>query len=404
MSTSLLHNLFGVRGYRHRRIDYVDGAVIFSIVQPRERLRCSQCGSHEVIAQGSKERFLRTVPIGSSPAFVRLDVSRVLCGHCEITRQVDVPFADPRRSYTHSFERYVLDLSEHMTIQSVARHLDVSWDIVKDIQARHLAKTYSKPNLKRLKEIAIDEIHTGRGSGYLTLVLDLESGAVVYVGDGRGAASLTGFWKRLRGSKAKIRAVATDMSTAYVRAVREHLPKAVHVFDHFHVIKLYNEKLSDFRRDLYRELQDAGQRAILKGTRWLLLKNPENLDDGRNELERLADALSLNLPLTTAYYMKEDLRQIWRQPSKARARRALEDWIRRAERSGVQLLERFAETLRERSGGILAYYDFRISTGPLEGVNNKIKTMKRQAYGYRDLEFFKLKILGLHRTKYALVG
>jgi transposase len=198
--------------------------------------------------------------------------------------------------------------------------------------------------------------------------------------------------------------VATDMSQAYIRAVRENLPKAVHVFDHFHVIKLYNEKLSAFRRELFRELADEAQRKLLKGTLWLLLKNPENLDPLRNEKQRLEDALRLNTPLTIAYYLKEDLRQIWQQTNKASARRVLEDWIRRADASDVRMVQKFARTLEEYRDGILAFYDYRISTGPLEGINNKIKTMKRQAYGFRDHEFFKLKILGLHQTKYALVG
>jgi transposase len=317
---------------------------------------------------------------------------------------VKIPFADPRRTYTHAFERYALELSNFGTIQDVARHLGVSWDIVKDIQKRNLLKKYLKPKLKNLKEIAIDELAIGKGHRYVTLVLDLRSGAVVFVGDGKGTEALAPFWKRLRAAHAKVRAVATDMSKAYIRAIREHLPRAIHVFDHFHVIKLYNDKLSAFRRELYRELTDVHARKLLKGTLWLLLKNPENLNDERNEAERLAAALDLNTPLTIAYYLKDDLRQIWQQSSKAAARRVLDDWIRRAEASDIGMLQRFASTLREHREGILAYYDCRISTGPLEGVNTKIQAMKRQAFGFRDPEFFKLKILALHKTKYALVG
>jgi len=230
------------------------------------------------------------------------------------------------------------------------------------------------------------------------------SGAVVFVGDGKGADALEPFWKRLRPSRAKIKAVATDMSVAYILAVREHLPRAVHVFDHFHVIKLFNEKLSDFRRELYREASEGMHKAVLKGIRWLLLKNPENLDPRRKERERLEEALRINQPLATVYYMKEDLRQIWEQADKATAGRVLQDWIRRAEASGIKLLQKFAGTLAMYRTGILAYYDYPISTGPLEGTNNKIQTMKRLAYGFRDQEFFKLKIYALHRTKYALVG
>lgn len=403
MSTSLLYQAFGIRGYEYRRTDYVEGRVCFTIEQPRKRYRCPTCGSAAVHGQGLKERFLQTVPIGGKPTFVLVKVARVVCFHCEHTRQVKVPFADPRRTYTHAFERYALELSKLTTIQDTARHLDVSWDIIKDIQKRNLQRRYGKPKLKNLQEIAIDEVAVGKGHQYFTLVLDLYSGAVVYVGDGKGVAALTVFWKRLRAARAKVRAVATDMSKAYIQAVREHLPKAVHVFDHFHVVKLFNDKLSAFRRELFRDL-DADDRRILKGTRWLLLKNPENLDPRKNERERLQQALALNTPLTMAYYLKEDLRQIWQQNCKAVARVVLNDWIRRATASGVAMLQQFARTLDEHRAGILAYYDYPISTGPLEGTNNKIQTMKRQAYGFRDLEFFKLKILAIHQTKYALLG
>ena len=405
MSTTLLNNMFGIRGgYQYRSTDYIDGAASFSVELPREKYCCPECGSAAVNSQGHKERLLQSLPIGGKPTFVLVKVARVVCFQCEITRQVKVPFADSQRTYTHAFERYVLELSRFGTIQDVAGHLDVSWDIVKDIQKRNLVKKFSKPKLKNLKEIAIDELSIGKGQKYVTLVLNLRSGAVVFVGDGRGAEALTPFWKRLRGSGAKVRAVASDMSKAYIKAIRDNLPKAIHVFDHFHVIKLYNEKLSAFRRELYRELTDANERQLLKGTLWLLLKNPENLDEQRNEAERLAAALDLNTPLTLAYYMKEDLRQVWQQRSKAAARRQLDDWIRRAEVSGCKMLERFAATLREHKDGILAYYDCPISTGPLEGVNNKIRTLQRQAYGFRDLAFFKLKILALHQSRFALVG
>jgi transposase len=404
MSTSLLYHGFGIRGYRYARTDFFEGEVMFTIEQGRPTLRCSVCGSRDVTAHGGVTRLFRSVPIGSKATRVLLKVPRVECRACGVTRQVAVPFADPHKGYTHAFARYALELSCRMTIQDVARHLDVSWDTIKDIQKQDLQRHFSKPRLRKLRQIAIDEIAVGKGQRYLTVVLDLVSGAVVFVGEGKGAAALEPFWKRLRRSRAKIKAVATDMSLAYILAIREHLPRAVHVFDHFHVIKLFNEKLSDFRRELHREATEGMHKKILKGTRWLLLKNPENLDPQRNERERLDEALRMNQPLATVYYMKEDLRQIWNQPDKATARRVLQDWIRRAEAAGIKLLRQFAGTVAMYRSGILAYYDYPISTGPLEGTNNKIQTMKRQAYGFRDQEFFKLKIYALHRTRYALVG
>ena len=194
------------------------------------------------------------------------------------------------------------------------------------------------------------------------------------------------------------------MSPAYTAAVRDHLPRSIHVFDRFHVVKLFNEKFSLFRQALQREAEGPLAKKVLKGTRWLLLKNPENLEDERNERKRLEKALALNKPLATVYYMKEDLRQIWDQRDKRAAEVFLDDWIARARVSGIRMLQQFAETLVEHRRGILNYYKRPITTAALEGTNNKIRTMQRQAYGFRDHEFFKLKIYALHETTYALVG
>ena len=404
MSTSLLYHAFGVRDYRYVKTEYVEGGVTFTIERKTDTCRCAVCGSENVWRQGSVARLFRALPIGGRPVTLRAEIPRLLCHDCGKTRQAAIGFAEPRRTYTKSFQRYVLELSQHMTIKDVAEHLGVSWDVVKDIQKRYLHRKFSKPKLKHLRQIAIDEISTGKGHRYVTLVLDLESGAVVHVGEGKGGDSLIPFWKRLRASHAKIKAVATDMSPAYIDAVTTHLPEATLVFDRFHVIKLYNDKLSGLRRDMYRELTDTMQKEALKGVRWLLLKRPEHLDASRREPERLEQALKLNEPLAIAYYLKDELNEIWEQDDQETAQSLLMDWILYAQSTGIRMLIRFAKTLRLYAQGILAYYDFPISTGPLEGTNNKIKTMKRQAYGFRDPEFLKLKILGIHETKYALVG
>ena len=404
MSTSLLYHAFGVRGYEYTRTDYQDGQVIFTIHQEPKTCRCSACGSPQVQSRGRVERRFRALPIGSRATFVVLPIPRVECQACGAVRQVKIPFADPRRSYTSSFERYALELSRRMTIRDVALHLGVGWDVIKDIQKRDLSRRYAKPKLKHLRHLAIDEIAVAKGHRYLTVVMDLDSGAVVFVGDGKGADALKPFWKRLRGSKAKIEAVAMDMSAAYRAAVSTHLPKAQIVFDHFHVIKLFNEKLGQLRRDLHREATDVMHKEVLKGTRWLLLKNPENLDEKRDEKSRLEEALALNQSLAAAYYLKEDLRQFWEQPGKRFATAFFDGWIKRAEASGIKMLKQMAKTLAAHRSGLLAYYDVPITSGPMEGTNNKIKTMKRQAYGFRDKEFFKLKILAIHETKYELIG
>lgn len=404
MSTSLLYHAWGVRGYQEVSIVFDEGVIRFNIEQNADTFFCANCGSQQVKKAGLTPRQFHTLPIGGKPVYIDLSIQRLWCAGCGKTRQAKVAFAEEGRSYTHAFERYVLDLCQHMTIKDVANHLGVGWDMVKDIQKRRLQIRFKKPRLRHLKHLAIDEISIGRGHRYLTVVLDLDKGAVVFVGEGKGADSLLPFWKRLNSSHARIKAVATDMSPAYTAAVRDHLPKAIHVFDRFHVVKLFNEKFSLFRQELQREAEGPLQKAVLKGTRWLLLKNPENLEDERDERKRLEKALALNKPLATVYYMKEDLRQIWDQNDQRTAEAFMDDWIARARVSGIRMLQKFAETLVEHRCGILNYYKCPITTAALEGTNNKIRTMQRQAYGFRDHEFFKLKIFALHETTYALVG
>lgn len=403
MSTSLLYHAFGVYGYVYQRTEYAGGEICFTVKQPVSELKCSVCESKQVVRRGGRERRFRGLPIGKRAVWIELKVPRLECKVCGAVRQAEVSFAPGQHSYTKRLARYIVELAQHMTMQDVAEHLGVSWNLVKDLLKEALRRRFGRPPLKDLRLLAIDEISIGRGHRYLTVVMDLETGAVVFIGNGKGAKALDLFWGRLKRARATIEAVAIDMSQAYINAVRAHLPHATLVFDHFHVVKLMNDKLSDLRRALQRQAAEQ-DKEVLKGTRWLLLKAPQNLDETRDEVERLEAALRLNAPLATAYYLKEDLRQLWRQSDKERATSFLEDWIKRARATGIRQLIQMSNTLSLHRAGILAYYDVPISTGPLEGTNNKIKTLQRQAYGYRDSEFFHLRIFALHESRYELVG
>jgi transposase len=403
VSSSLLYHAWGLRGYHYTRTEYVGSDIVFGIRHDPLKLECPECRSADVIGRGQKERTFRTVPCGSKGAVLRLGVQRVECKSCGAIQQVKLGFAEERRTYTRAFERYALELSSRMTILDTALHLKVSWDTIKDIQKRFLERRYSKPKLRDIRHLGVDEICVGHGYRYLTVVLDMRSGAIVFVGDGKGADALNPFWKRLRASRANVEAVAMDMSAAYIEAVSTNLPHAAIVFDRFHVTKLFNEKLSQLRRQLQNEAS-AADKSVLKGTRWLLLKNPENLEPKRNESQRLQQALQLNKPLAAAYYLKEDLRQLWSQRDKHEAEKYFDGWIERARAAKIPLLKKFAKTLIAHRKGVLAWYDHPISNGPLEGTNNKIKTMQRQAYGFRDMAFFKLRIMAMHRSRYELIG
>jgi transposase len=404
MSTSFLYHAFGIRGYHSTRTDFEGGRVTFRIRRDASTGRCSACGSTDVVRRGEVARTFRSLPIGRGPTFLAARIPRVECRLCGAVRQVDVGFAAPRRSYARAFERYALELGRRMTIRDVAAHLGVGWDLVKDILKRNLARRFAKPKLKHLRRIAVDEFAVARGHRSMTVVLDLDSGAIVFVGDGKAGSALKPFWKRLRPSGARIQAVAMNLSAAYRKAVRENLPKAVIVFDRFHVAKLFNAKLTERRRDLHREAAGPLQRRVLKGTRWRILKASANLDEAKDERRRLKEALKLNESLAAASSMKEERRLFWEQPGKRLATIFRDGWLRRAAASGIKALQPMAKTLALHRTGLLAFDDAWITSGPLEGTNNKIKTLKRVAYGFRDHEFFKLKLLALHETKYELIG
>jgi transposase len=193
MSTSLLYHAFSIRGYKYVRTEYPGGNVVFTIQQEAKTLQCEACGSRDVRPRGRVERRFQSLPIGGRSTAIVFAIPRVACQACGVVRQVKIDFADPRRTYTKPFERYALELSRCMTILDAARHLGVSWDIVKDIQKRDLSRRYARPKLKHLRQIAIDEIAVAKGHRYLTVVLDLESGAVVFVGDGKGGDALKPF-------------------------------------------------------------------------------------------------------------------------------------------------------------------------------------------------------------------
>lgn len=288
-----------------------------------------------------------------------------------------------------------------MTLSDVAELTLLSWDTVKAITKTHLAKDYGKPALRGVRSLGIDEIHLGRKKRFYTIVIDWEDGRILWVKPGRGQAALQGFWRRLRLAKANIRAVAMDMSGAYWSAVREHLPDGALVFDKFHIVKLMNERLDDLRRQMVREAEGPLKLQI-KGTRFLLLRNPGDLTGA--QIPRLNEALRLNEPLLLGWYLKEELRELWNQPSRRQMKAFLEDWCAKASQTGIGQLLKMAKTLRLHASGILAYADHPITSGRLEGINNKIKTLTKRSYGFHDENFFVLKLLSLHHSRYKLLG
>lgn len=220
-----------------------------------------------------------------------------------------------------------------MTLRDVAELTALNWDTVKDIVKRRLRRDYGRIDLNGVRYLSIDEIYVGKQRGYYTLVMDLESGRILWVSQGRGKAGLRGFWPRLRRSRVRIRAVAMDMSGAYWAAVAEALPGVAVVFDKFHIIRLMNQRLDDLRRELVREAEGA-MKMVIKGTRYLLLTRAANLEE--DQLPKLERALKLKEPLSQAWYLKEELSLLWEQTSYAEMNRFLTQWCEQANETGVR--------------------------------------------------------------------
>jgi transposase len=289
-----------------------------------------------------------------------------------------------------------------MTIKDVAKNLGIHWDTVKEIEKKKLARKYKRVDLRGVTHIAIDEFAIKKGHVYQTVVMDLLQGRIIYVAKDREMSSLDNFWKMVDREKVKIEAVAMDMWPAYIGSTLVHCPSASIVFDRFHIIKKLNEAIDETRRILFSEEKDINKKKIIKGTRWLLLTKGVKISESGQK--RLQEALAVNEPLAQAYYLKEELDLLWQETDPQEAESFFNDWCDQATATKVTPLLKFVATLKSHRSGILNWFKYRISTGPLEGMNNKIKVLKRKAYGYRDIEYFNLKILDLHNARYALVG
>ena len=390
-----LYHAWGLYTHECTREEYKGNTIILHIqTKDREKV-CPRCGKRHLVKNGYRFRDFVGLPIGGKKVIIRMKVQRYKCRHCDYDQQERIPFATGSRSYTHRFAKYVVDLLRGMTLQDVSNHLGVSWDTVKEIHSTYLERHYSPPSLEGVENIGIDEFAVRKGHVYKTIVVDLDSGRVLYVGDGKGADALAKFWRKVKRKGIKIKHVATDLSAAFIASVMENCPEVVHVFDHFHVVKLMNEKLDDIRRKVYNMEKDVNKRKVLKGTRYLLLGNGADIFDKQHKT-RLDNALAMNEPLSKAYYLKEQLREIWMQPMKSMAEDVFDDWVRQAEQSKIPQLMKMAVTMKAYRKGILAWYDCHLSTGKVEGINNKIKVMKRNAYGFRDDKYFTLRLYALH--------
>jgi transposase len=402
MSTSLLYHAFGIKGVKYISTKYINGSIVFHAEATSSIERCPVCNSSRTKRKkGTKNRFLRMIPIGPRPIFLDLKIWRILCEDCGSLRWPKLPFTKGKKRYTRRFTQFAIDLLHWMTISGTARVLSVGWDLIKDIHKEHLRKQYKSPPLKGLKYLGIDEFSLRKGHNYMSIFVDLESGRILHAVEGKAGQDIEPFLKVIKRRAHNLEAIAMDMSTSFISAVEEHLPFVPIVFDHYHVSAMMNKGIEEVRREQQAQLDEEGEK-FLKGTRFLLLKNYEKLD--QENQDRLQSLFEINAPLFTIHTMKEQLREFWEKDSIEEAITFLDTWCTDAENSNIKPLKKIAKTLMHHSHGLLNYYFHRISCGLVEGINNKIKTLKRQAYGFRDMEYFKLRLYHLHSQAYSLTG
>ena len=309
-------------------------------------------------------------------------------------RREGLEFLSDNPFYTKRFAYYVGRRCRNESIAAVARELRMDWDSVKTLEKQYMKAQLAKAGTPGPTHIGIDEISVRKGHRYRIVVSDLKRMRPVWFGGtDRSEASMAAFYAELGARKARrIRLAVMDMWKPFRNATREHAPQAAILFDKFHVMRHLGEALDTVRKAEYARLSGKDRRFI-KGQKYTLLSNRENLTtEGRKALKTL---LAANKRLNTAYLLKESFGQLWSYRTETGARRFFENWRAALKWQRLKPFEKFADLIERHWDGIAAYCcpDNKVSLGFVEGLNNKIRVIQRRAYGLRDEDYLRLKIL-----------
>lgn len=372
-------------------------------IQPhRVTARLEPCGQGALVCSGclqpcgsvhdSQWRLIRDLPMLGHRVDLEMLIRRVVCPHCG-PRLQHIDWLGRYQRVTQRLAQTVAAWCSKLPAAHVAEYFELHWSTVREIDRRHLRQRLSELPIAQPKRLIMDEFALHKGHRYASVVLDADTNRVLWIGLGRSRASVREFFTSLgREGCARIQAVAMDMNTAYDLEVRLHCPKARIIYDLFHVVAKYGrEVISRVRVDAANRLRhDKPARRIVKQAHWLLLRNPARLESGQQV--RLQEVLQANAPLMTVYVMKDELKSLWTATDAWEWRRRWNQWLEHAHQSEIPALIRFAELLKPYWRGILSRVRWPMHTGTLEGINNKIKLIKRMAFGYRDHDYFFLKI------------
>ena len=359
---------------------------------PGAQRQCAGCGQAVASIHDWTMRRIRELPVFGAPVELHVPRLRLACPACG-PRQEQLDWLDPHARVTRRLADSVARLCAVTSVRHAARWHGIDWKTAKAIDFRALERDLGPVDLEGVRRIAMDEFAIQKGHRYATVVVDVERKRVLWVGRGRSRAEIRPFFELLGPERCtRIEAVAMDMNTAFDLEVRQHCPNARVVYDLFHVVAKYGrEVIGRVRVDAANQLRhDKRARQVVKRAHWLLLRNPRHLKEA--EHIRLDEVLAANQPLMTAYVMKEQLKALWNAPTAWAWRTAWKQWLRHAQESGIPALIHFAKCLKPYWRGILSRVRWPMHTGLLEGINNRIKVIKRIAYGFRDDAYFFLKI------------
>ena len=372
----------------------------FSIFLQRRNhcARCSSCGKYCGRFYDSKFRYIRDLDWGWRVVFLCVKAVRVQCPHCGIQTE-RLPFSLFRSSFTKRFGFYVSHLCQMMTRADVAEFIGISEDTVGRIEWEHLNSQWKeRKGWSEVHRFRMDEIASKKGHNYMTVISDIDSGTVIEVIEGRTLVALSACFETisLRYRK-KVVCACIDMSRSYRAAISKWFPKAKIVFDRFHIVKHLNEALDDVRK-LFKRKSKSTEVGKWKHTQRALGKNPENLT--KQQLEALMWIRKEKPDLFMVYQMKESFRKLWEYPTKRGAEIFLTRWIKKMKNLGYNDMIKFCKMVERHREGILNYYLERVTNGPQEGFNNKLNVLRRKAYGYRNMDWFSLKIYQASVPKY----
>jgi transposase len=373
-----------------QRFDAGEGMAVIDL-SPDRRYRplCHRCEGQGLWIHSYRSRRVRDLNLAAVRVYLSCQIRNLFCAGCAGIHAEAQDFVEPYARVTRRLARYIYELCKVLTVQDVARHLDLDWKTVKAIDQHFLEEEFGETDCSGLRILAIDEISLRKRHHYLTVVMDYETGRVVWLGEGRSEATLSGFFRGMSDEqREKIEAVAMDMWDPYIKAIRHWCSGAKIVFDLFHVVKEFNRAIDKVRNREYRQATREGK-AVLKGSKYLLLKNRPNLRD--HERPRLRAVLALNHNLAIMHILKEMLPRIWRYRYRGWARRRLNEWCEMARESRIPEAIQFTKRLTRYDYGILNHCLYPISAGRIEGTNNKLKVIKRRSYGFRDTRYYILK-------------